>query len=103
MTHSLSGQVALITGGARGIGRACADLLSGAGAAVVIADRLTQEADATARAVQAAGGKAVAVAADLSDLRNVAPMVEAATRAFGHLDILVNNAGVLSEVADARS
>jgi len=95
---ALTGQVALVTGGARGIGRACADLLSGAGAAVVIADRLAQEAEAAARAVQAAGGRAVALAVDLSELRNVGPMVEAAIAAFGQLDILVNNAGVISEV-----
>ncbi len=103
MAHDgvLTGQAALVTGGARGIGRACAERLSSAGAAVVIADRLAGEADAAARALVAAGGKAVAVAADLSERRSIAPMVDAATRAFGRVDILVNNAGVISEVATA--
>ena len=103
MAHDgvLTGQTALVTGGARGIGRACAERLNSAGAAVVIADRLAGEADAAARALVAAGGKAVAIAADLSDPRSVAPMVDAATRAFGRVDILVNNAGVISEVATA--
>ena len=103
MAHDgvLTGQAALVTGGARGIGRACAERLSSAGAAVVIADRLAGEADAAARALVAAGGKAVAVAADVSDPRSIAPMVDTATRAFGHVDILVNNAGVISEVATA--
>ena len=95
----LGGQAALVTGGARGIGRACADLLCEAGAAIVIVDRLTKEAETAAAAVRAAGGQAGALAADLSDLRSVAPTAEAAARAFGRLDILVNNAGVLSEVS----
>ena len=97
----LAGQVALVTGGARGIGRASAELLCEAGAAIVLVDRLTQEADAVAAAVRAKGGQAVALTADLSDLRSVAPMAEEAGRAFGRLDILINNAGVLSEVSTA--
>jgi 3-oxoacyl-[acyl-carrier protein] reductase len=95
---SLAEQVALVTGAARGIGRACAEGLSRAGAAVVIADRLVQEAEEAARAIQAAGGKAVAVSADVTKLPDIARMVVTATRAFGQVDVLVNNAGILSEM-----
>jgi 3-oxoacyl-[acyl-carrier protein] reductase len=98
----LTGQAALVTGGARGIGRACAELLSAAGAAVVIVDRLAGDAEAAAQALRAAGGDAAAIEADLSELRNVAPMAETAARAFGRIDILVNNAGIISEVPTAE-
>jgi NAD(P)-dependent dehydrogenase (short-subunit alcohol dehydrogenase family) len=94
----LAGQVAVVTGGARGIGRASADLLSGAGAAVLIVDRLGEVAEGAARSIRLAGGQAVAVVLDLSDPGNAPAVVDAATRAFGPVDILVNNAGVISEV-----
>ena len=96
--QSLAGRVALVTGGARGIGLACATGLSRAGASVVITDRLDREGEAAARALSAGGGKAAFVAADLSRTPEIAPLVEKAGRAFGRLDILVNNAGIISEV-----
>ena len=96
--QTLAGRVALVTGGARGIGLACATGLSRAGAAVVITDRLDREGEAAAQAIAAGGGKAAFVAADLSRTPEIARVVEEAGRAFGRLDILVNNAGILSEV-----
>ena len=96
--QTLAGRVALVTGGARGIGLACATGLSRAGAAVVITDRLDREGEAATRAIAAGGGKAAFVAADLSRTPEIARVVEEAGRAFGRLDILVNNAGILSEV-----
>jgi len=96
--QTLAGRVALVTGGARGIGLACATGLSRAGAAVVITDRLDREGEVAARAIAAGGGKAAFVAADLSRTPEIARIVEEAGRAFGRLDILVNNAGILSEV-----
>jgi len=92
-----AGKVALVTGGARGIGRACAEGFSRGGAAVVIADRLGPEAEATARAIQGAGGKAAAVSVDLSEMREIPRAVKDAAAAFGRIDVLVNNAGVLTE------
>jgi len=63
----------------------------------VIADRLAQEAEATVRAIQAAGGKTMAVPVDVTRPAEIARMTEAAARAFGQIDILVNNAGILNE------
>ena len=96
--QTIAGRVALVTGGARGIGLACATGLSRAGAAVVITDRLDREGEAAARAIGAGGGKAAFVHADLSRTPEIARAVEEAGRAFGRLDILVNNAGIISEV-----
>ena len=96
--QTLAGRVALVTGGARGIGLACATGLSRAGAAVVLTDRLDREGEAAARAIAAGGGKAAFVAADLSRTPEIARIVEEAGRTFGRLDILVNNAGIISEV-----
>ncbi len=95
----LEGQVALVTGGARGIGSACAKALSQVGAAVVIADRLADEAEATAHAIHSAGGKAIVVLVDVTKQDEIAQMVDTARHTFGQVDILVNNAGVLSEVS----
>jgi 3-oxoacyl-[acyl-carrier protein] reductase len=91
--------VALVTGAARGIGLACATELSRAGAAVVIADRLAQEAEAAARTIVAAGGKAVAVTVDLAQMRAAPHLVHEAVGRYGRIDILVNNAGILNRTA----
>lgn len=93
----VEGQVALITGAARGIGRACAEALSRAGAAVVVADLLAREAEEAAAAIRGSGGRAVAVIGDVTRAADVRRMVEAALQSFGTIDILVNNAGILSE------
>ncbi len=94
----LADRVALVTGGARGIGLACATGLSRAGAAVLVVDRLAEEADTAVRVIMESGGKAHALAADLSQTRHIAGIVDEASRVFGRIDILVNNAGILSEV-----
>lgn len=91
----LEGRVAIVTGSATGIGKAIAMGMANEGASVVI-DYVgdSKLADGVVQAIQAANGKAVAVAADVSDPKQVQNLVEQATKAFGHLDILVNNAGV---------
>jgi 3-oxoacyl-[acyl-carrier protein] reductase len=90
----LSGRVALVTGGATGIGAATARALAHHGADVVIASRTAAELDAAAEAVrQATGRRCLAVPTDVKDEAQVARMVERALDAFGRLDILVNNAG----------
>lgn len=94
----LAGQVAVVTGGARGIGRACAESLSRAGAAAVILDRLAEEAKETAEAIRDVGGRAAAVSVDLATTRDIARTVTEAAHAFGQIDILINNAGIYSEV-----
>jgi len=92
----LRDRVALVTGGARGIGLACATELSRAGAVVIIVDRLAREAETAARAIIAAGGKAAAVTADLAQTRDLPRLVHEAVGRHGRIDILVNNAGVLN-------
>jgi NAD(P)-dependent dehydrogenase (short-subunit alcohol dehydrogenase family) len=90
----LVGRTALVTGGARGIGAAIVDRLAAEGAAVCIADRLTEEAEARAAEQRALGRDAIAHTVDLTDLAAVEAMVQAAIDWRGALDILVNNAGV---------
>jgi len=90
---SLRDRVAIVTGASRGIGRAVALRLGAAGTAVVAAAR-GDHADAVAAEIQAAGGRAVAVSADVTDRAQVEAMVATALDRFGRVDVLVNNAGV---------
>jgi NAD(P)-dependent dehydrogenase (short-subunit alcohol dehydrogenase family) len=90
----LEGKSALITGGSKGLGRAIADALAGAGANVCLISRHLKEAQAAADQIQAATGqRATALEADVSDSDQVNAMVERAVASLGHLDILINNAG----------
>jgi 3-oxoacyl-[acyl-carrier protein] reductase len=94
----LDGKVAIVTGAARNIGRAIALELADAGAAVVVNARsAAAEAEGVAREIEAAGGRALAVLADVRDETAVARMVEGAVARFGGVDILVNNAAVRPE------
>jgi 3-oxoacyl-[acyl-carrier protein] reductase len=94
-TGNLRGHVALVTGGSRGIGAAIAKALGEAGCAVAVNYReRAAEADALARQIVTAGGKALAIAADVSKADAVAAMVERASHELGPVDILVNNAGI---------
>ena len=86
-------RVAVVTGAGRGIGAAAALALAEAGADVLISARTEDELAKVAREVEAAGRRAVAVPADLSDLDAVAGLADAAVAAFGRLDIVVNNLG----------
>src|SRR5215218_10664693 len=87
----LRGQVALVTGGSRGIGRATAEALGGAGAAVAVTARSVDELGETVRRIEAAGGRAAALPADVTDPPAVARVVIEAERELGPLDLLVNN------------
>jgi len=88
-------RVALVTGGSRGIGRAIAVSLADAGAAVAVNYReKTAEAEVVVAAIEAKGGKALAVRADVSQAAEVARMMAEVEGALGPVDVLVNNAGV---------
>jgi NAD(P)-dependent dehydrogenase (short-subunit alcohol dehydrogenase family) len=90
----LEGRTALITGGSKGLGRAIADALAGAGAAVCLVSRHQEQAQAAASEISSATGRrAIALAADVSDSEQVNRMAERAIAELGHIDILVNNAG----------
>lgn len=90
----LANQVALVTGAASGIGKASAFALAEAGAHVVVADIDRPGAEATAETIAAGQHRALAVQADVGDVREIDRMVREAIAAFGHIDILLNNAGV---------
>lgn len=89
----LKGQVAIVTGGAQGIGNAIARRYAAEGARVVIADIAAEAAAAAAAAIVDDGGTAISVPADVGSAPDVDRVVETTTREYGGVDILVNNAG----------
>jgi len=95
----LKGQVAIVTGGANGIGNAIARRYAAEGASVVIADIAGDAGDAAAAQITDDGGAAVSVTCDVGDPGDVERVVEAAVSRFGGVDVLVNNAG---DVVTAR-
>ena len=103
MTGALDGQVAVVTGGSRGIGRACALELARHGAAIVINYNANADAaDSCKAAVEALGGKALTVQADVSNADDAKRLIDAAIAEFGKVDILVNNAGINRDRTIAR-
>jgi NAD(P)-dependent dehydrogenase (short-subunit alcohol dehydrogenase family) len=88
----LSGKVAIVTGGGRGIGRAIALGLAGAGAKVVVGSRTQKEIEEVAAEISRLGGKALPVAVDLTANEQLENLVNTTVREFGRVDILVNNA-----------
>jgi len=89
----MTGQVAVITGGGRGIGEGIARSFSEAGAAVVVAARRVDEIEAVAAALRSDGGQAIAVATDVTDDAAIEALAQAAVDEFGSLSTWVNNAG----------
>jgi 3-oxoacyl-[acyl-carrier protein] reductase len=100
MTIRLDGKVALITGAGRGLGEGVARTMAAQGAAVMLVARDAAAVQAVAREITAAGGKAEAMACDVSDYAAVECAVAATRQKLGGLDILVNNAGVIEPIAE---
>jgi 3-oxoacyl-[acyl-carrier protein] reductase len=97
-------RTALVTGGSRGIGRACCQRLARAGARVAINYRARKDdALETARLVEEAGGKAMTVQADVADQRSVESMVAQVNEQFGPIEMLVNNAGVYEHLPHEKT
>ena len=95
MSKELTGKVALITGGSRGIGAATARQLADQGANVVISySSSTTQADAVVKELKAKGVEAAAIKADQANPKEVEGLISSVVKQFGHLDILVNNAAV---------
>lgn len=92
----LAGKVALVTGAGTGIGRAAALAFAAQGAAVVLAARRLPELEAVAAQIVAQGGRAIAIATDVTDEDSVATLVAATVQHFGRLDMAFNNAGTPS-------
>lgn len=102
LERELDGRVAIVTGASRGIGRAIAERLASAGAAVVLTSRGAAEIQTAAQAIAAQGGRAVGLSADQGEAGDWARVVETAHSTFGGLDILVANAGVTDPASIAR-
>jgi 3-oxoacyl-[acyl-carrier protein] reductase len=89
----LTDKVAIVTGGARGLGKAYCLRMAEEGAKVVVADILEKEAEEAASEIKAKGGTAIAMRADVTDEKSTLKMAEETVKKFGRIDVLVNNAG----------
>jgi NAD(P)-dependent dehydrogenase (short-subunit alcohol dehydrogenase family) len=96
--QALTGQVAIVTGGGRGIGRAIAQALAQQGAAVAVTARSGEQLTETVALITAAGGRAIAVTADVTDPPAVERVVTQTEQQLGPVDLLVNNAGVAGPI-----
>ena len=92
--HDLTGKVAVVTGGSRGIGRAIVQTLAEAGATVVIASRKLDACESAAAEIEAAGGKALAVACHVGKWEDCERLLATTLAELGRIDVLVNNAGM---------
>lgn len=98
----LKGKVAIVTGGAQGIGKSIATQLALAGANVVIADVMEEVAKSTAQEISQKGSEAISIRVDVSSLSSVEEMVKKTLDKFGRIDILINNAGITRDALVMR-
>jgi NAD(P)-dependent dehydrogenase (short-subunit alcohol dehydrogenase family) len=102
MYEDLQGKVAIITGGAGGIGAAYSRALAEHGTSVVVADLNAEGADLAAKQLEDDGFRAIGVEADVTSLASAKNMVAHAVQAFGGVDILINNAGIMSAIPKGK-
>jgi NAD(P)-dependent dehydrogenase (short-subunit alcohol dehydrogenase family) len=98
MIDELAGQVAIVTGGGRGIGRAIAQAFAAAGAGVTVTARSEDQLAETVALIEAGGGRALAIPADVTDQAAVERVVKETELRFGPVDVLVNNAAVTGSI-----
>ena len=96
----LENKVSIVTGAARGLGRAYAEALAGAGSAVLACD--VNDCDETVEAIVRAGGQAVSATVDITDMASCTAMADMARQSFGQIDVLVNNAALYGGLKGAR-
>src|SRR5689334_10857193 len=92
---NIEGKVVVITGASSGLGEATARLLSAQGASVALGARRVDRIQALADELTRAGGKALAIATDVTDRDQVKALVDAAVQAYGRIDVMINNAGLM--------
>src|SRR5215203_6824796 len=97
---NLQGQVAIITGGGRGIGKSAAEELAALGATVVVTARSKDQVEGVAAALRAQGASAIGMVADVADATQIERLTSAVLDEYGRVDILVNNAGIIWPVKD---
>jgi NADP-dependent 3-hydroxy acid dehydrogenase YdfG len=93
--ENIKGKVVVITGASSGLGEATARLLSAEGASVVLGARRVERLKSLADELNAKGGKALAVATDVTDRQQVKKLADAAVQEFGRIDVMINNAGLM--------
>src|ERR1700709_2329239 len=95
MSNNIEGKIVVITGASSGLGEATARLLAAQGASVVLGARRVDRINSLADELSAAGGKALAVATDVTSHEQVKALVDAAVQAYGRIDVMINNAGLM--------
>ena len=100
MENNIKNKVVVITGASSGLGEAAAKHLANLGAAVVLGARRADRIENLAKEINDNGGKALAIATDVTKRDQVKKLVDAAVEKFGRVDVLLNNAGIMPLVAD---
>jgi NADP-dependent 3-hydroxy acid dehydrogenase YdfG len=97
MSNNIEGKVVVITGASSGLGEATARLLSAQGASVVLGARRANRIEALAGELTRRGGKAFAIATDVTDHEQVKKLVDSAVQTCGRIDVMINNAGLMPQ------